>query len=211
MTAFASSPAVPTSAPQLGGCDFVEHPTVPSLAARLFWHEALDSSVLRAWAGLLSGRAALFDVRLFARYATILIDGEAERLSLSDGFHRIRIDVINGTLLAAPTALTFRIADDDHAPAQLRALSQFRAFRRRGVFGQGLHPPERHAQMWTQQLRTLDALEEGASEREIGVALFPTRSTTEWREGGGSLRSAVRRLIRTAQRLAEQDYRRLLR
>ena len=134
-TAFASSSAARMPVRQHGGCDFAERPDVPATSARLFWHEALDSGVLQVSAGSVRSVAVSFDVRLFSRQALVLADDHAERLSLSDGSCRIRLDVMDGTLLAGPVSLRFNIDDDVRTPVQLHALAQFRAFRRCGAFG----------------------------------------------------------------------------
>ena len=153
-----------------------------------------------------------FDVHRFARQAFILEDGECERLSLSDGQSRIRVDLLAGSFLDGPVALRFEIADDRRAPSQIMAFTRFRALRQRGLFGHWLNQPERHARRWIDQLRTYDALNASASERDIAETLFPARyDIDDWRYGGNSLRSTVRRLIISAKRMVGGGYRELLR
>ena len=151
-----------------------------------------------------------FDLQRLAFSARILRDGTAERLSLSDGFHHLRVDVVEGTLLDGPVRLRFVIADDDRASAQILALQRFRAFCRGGVFGRTLNPPERHGTQWVRQLRAYDAVEPGASERTIAMELFARRfSDYDWRTSD-ALRSAVRRLIGGARRMVGGSYLTLL-
>lgn len=154
---------------------------------------------------------ATFDVKRFERQAVILDDGERERLSLSDGQSRIRVDLLAGSFLGGPVALRFVIADDRRAPSQIKALTRFRALRQRGLFGRWLNRPEPHARRWIDQLRAYDGLNAGASERDIAFVLFPGRyNIDDWRDGGASLRSTVRRLTVSAKRMVGGDYRGLL-
>ncbi len=131
---------------------------------------------------------------------------------MSDGFHRVRIDILDGTVLAGPVRLRFLVTDDERASVQILALQQFHALRRRGVFGRSLHPPEPHAAHWIRQLRAFDAVESGASERVVAMTLFAGRFSDEgWRTGEKGVRSAARRLIATARRMVAGDYLKLLR
>lgn len=152
-----------------------------------------------------------FEVRRFASLALILVDQGVERLSLSDGLRRIRVDIVSGTVFAGPVALRFLITEDEHGASQLLALSQFRALRQTGNFAAALHRPDARAGRWVQQLRAFDAVEVGANTYEIAAALFPARTPARrWREDD-SLRSTVRRLIAGAKAMVEGGYLKLLR
>jgi len=61
-------------------------------------------------------------------------------------------------------------------------------------------------------LRVHDALQEGASQREIGATLFgDERVAHDWIGESDSLRSRVRRLVREANAMARGGYRQLMR
>ena len=61
-------------------------------------------------------------------------------------------------------------------------------------------------------LRVHDAVRDGASQREIGAALFgDERVGHDWSDGSDSLRSRVRRLVREARDMAQGGYRQLMR
>ena len=124
---------------------------------------------------------------------------------------RVRIDLLTGSFLHGPVALHFVIPDDWRAPSQITALTRFRALRQRGLFGRWLNRPEPQARRWIEQLRAYDAVSDHASERDIAMVLFPVRyDVIEWRDGGASLRSTVRRLIAAAKRMVGGGYRGLL-
>ena len=177
----------------------------------MFWHEQLDHSVLRAEIRAVPCRFDAFDVRQFGDHAVVLIDTGGERLSISDGWHRIRIDALSGTFLEGPVTLRFSIDDDAYADTQLRALGQFRSLRDRGTFNPALHRQETRSPRWIQQLRAFDALEAGASAYDIASALFPDRASSHrWREDD-PLRSTIRRLLINARNMVTAGYRRLLR
>ena len=102
----------------------------------------------------------------------------------------------------------FQINYDYRLPDQLRSLAEFRAFRHLGYFKRRVDP---HAQQWINQLRAYDAVQQGASEREIARTLFPRRLDDEgWREGSESVRSTVRRLIVNSRRMVCGGYHKLL-
>lgn len=179
--------------------------------ASLFWDESVDHTVLAVAASNPCGTALPFDIAGVAHFATVLRSGDGERLTLSNGISRISLHLIEGSVLAGPVALRF-VIDDARAPMQVRTLLRLRALRERGAFGAWLHRPEPRARRWIHQLRAVDALVAGASDRDIASALFGSaRVTLEWSDRDGSLRSAVRRLIAAARRNLAGGYRDILR
>lgn len=186
-------------------------PDIAAPSARIFWDEAIDTSVLPTIARPSGKTASAFDVLSWKRYAVVLLDLAGEHLTLSDGMSRIALRIVEGTLLDGPADLRF-VIHDRRASSQLRTLARFRALRQRGVFGAWLHRPEPRARRWLMQLRLLDALGAGASEREIAGVLFGRRrAQDDWRDRDGSLRSALRRLIAAARHNVAGGYRDLLR
>ena len=153
----------------------------------------------------------LFDIGRLARFATVLRDSDGEeRVSLSNGIQRIGLCLLEGSVLDGPVALRF-VIDDARLGAQMIALSRFRALRERRAFGAWLHRPETCAPRWIKQLRAYDGWEQGASDREIALALFGRdRVADAWRDRDNSLRSAVRRLIAGARRNVIGDYKTIL-
>jgi hypothetical protein len=143
--------------------------------------------------------------------AIVMVDDACERLSISNGFSRIRVDITSGTLLAGPVMLRFMINDDRYCALRQLTLTQFRAFRRTGRLDHSLHRVESRAARWILQLRAVDGLQKGATSRELAAILFSGRARScNWREDD-SLRSTVRRLVANARQMVAGGYRKLLR
>ncbi|WP_265519616.1 DUF2285 domain-containing protein [Nitratireductor luteus] len=71
-----------------------------------------------------------------------------------------------------------------------------------------LYPVERRAGRWVNMLRAWDGIEAGASRRDIATVLFGQRAATEDWDAG--YRTRVQRLIRSARRIVEGGYLKLL-
>jgi hypothetical protein len=74
-----------------------------------------------------------------------------------------------------------------------------------------LYMPVPQVNRWIDKLRAVDAVNAGASQREIAVALYGERRVAiEWSRGSDSLRLRVQRLIRDGMRMVRGGYRDLL-
>ncbi len=187
----------------------MESPDRTAREVRIFWDEGVDPGVLPVAATPSSTPDSLV-VSALRGYATVLVEGGNERLSLSDGLHRLQLKIVEGSLLAGPVSVEYRIAGQA-AAAQMRTLERLIALRRRGRFGAWLNRPEPRAKRWVRQLRALDALGEGATGRDIAIGLFGReRTDLEWRDRDSSLRSEVRRIVASARRTVNGGYRDLL-
>lgn len=135
-----------------------------------------------------------------------------EHVVLSDGLHRIRLDIAHGSLAGAgPVTFHYHLSGTRSAELKLRPLARLLDLCRRGRFAARLFPLEPKTERWIALLRVHDALEEGASGRDIAVALFgPDRVADHWSNAADSLRSRVRRLVREARAMAQGGYRTLL-
>jgi hypothetical protein len=136
-----------------------------------------------------------------------------EHVALSNGWQCIRLDVLDGRFSGEKAVfLRFRLDGLASAEFKLLTLRRFLALCRYGRFARSLFPPDPGMARAISVLRAHDALTQGASQREIGGALFgAARVEREWNGSSDSLRSRVRRLIREARRMARGDYRLLLR
>jgi hypothetical protein len=197
-----------------GGSTFAEDPAKAAPDARLIWDSALDPDTIRAEAlPAIAGDPDAIDPASLGRWLGLVRDADGlEHAVLSDGRHHIRIDLAAGTLGAGPVVLHYELAGTRSAQARilpLRRLIDFCLYRR---FPASLYPRDPRIARWITLLRVRDALQDGASWREIGNALFgPDRVRSEWLDPSDSLRSRVRRLAAEARRLGEGGYRSLLR
>lgn len=198
-----------------GGFTFAEHPDRAAPAARIIWRADVDPGTLSAVATA-SDPADPDSVRTdrLARWLAVAVarDGR-EHAVLSDGWHRIRIDVERGSIAREQAVLLeFRLHGVASSEPKLLPLRRFLALCRRGRFARSLFPRDPRVARWLTVLRVHDALAAGASHREIGAALFgEARVRRDWSGDSDSLRSRVRRLARDAHAMAGGGYRNLLR
>lgn len=159
------------------------------------------------------GDGDAFDIHRFDRFATVLRcpDGH-EHLLLSDGFHHLQLEVTAGRLLDGPVCFRYELSGFEHVEAKALTLRRLLLLRRLGRFPYGLFPPERRARRWAMALQAYDAIQIGASHRDIAVALFGEKVVKEdWHGRSDYLRLRVQRLARMADKLVNGGYRDLLR
>lgn len=147
------------------------------------------------------------------KWLSIAVDAEGcEHAVLSDGWRHIRLDVEAGSLSAGPVILRYRLEGVASARAKLLPLRRLVDFSLHRRFARALYPADPRVARWLVMLQVLDGLSAGASQREIGEALYGAeRVTVEWEGRSDSLRSRVRRLAAEARRLARGGYRLLMR
>lgn len=198
-----------------GGFIFAEHPDVQAPDARILWHADLDPEVLPlSLRPACSGDPDAFDPARWTAPVTLCHRiGDREHLLLSDGFRRIRLDIVEGSLaMPAPLRPHFHLEGMVAARGPLRALGRFLDFATHGRFRSGLYPSEPRMTRALLLLQVHDALIQGASHRDIGVGLFGSDHVAgQWDGPSDALRSRVRRLVRDAGMLARGGYRDLLR
>jgi hypothetical protein len=148
------------------------------------------------------------DIRRTGVEAIVLSRADAgERLLLREGGRSIRVDVRSGTLTAGPVRLRYALAGLSRLEPQLLTLRRLSALWRLGRMPAELFPHEARAGRWIQLLRTLDAMGDGASQREIAEALFGAElAQARWRSDTDYLRMRVQRLVRNGRELAGGGY-----
>jgi hypothetical protein len=206
----ACSPAAIAHPAEFGLVRF-EPPDLGVPDARPLWRSDADAHALRverATGGEAEDRFELDRLRVFA---TIVTEGSAEHLLLSDGFRTVRLDSVRGVFSADAAWLRYGIEGLASAESALLTLRRFLALWRTGSFSRSLHPREPRAQRWILMLRAWDALADGADQRFIARELF-SRSVGEpgWRVREPSVRSRAQRLVRSARRFGAGGYRALL-
>lgn len=198
-----------------GGYIFAEDPALAAPNARIVWQAELDAATLlvSALPGNQSNPDTLDLARLREWMTIVVADDGTEHITLSDGWHHVRLDVEEGTFTGdTPTALQFRLVGIRNVERPIRTLRRFIDLYTHGRFSASLFPRERRMSRWLTTLRVHDALEAGASHREIAAALFgEARVQAEWGRSFDALRSHVRRLATEARAMARGGYRSLLR
>lgn len=185
----------------------------PAPRARLLWDARHDPAVLSIEAFPIGyGVKDSFDLSRFADLTTIIIgQGGVEHVVLADGYRRLRLDVLQGSLRQGPAYLHYRLEGLVGVEARVLTLHRLLALWRLGRFARQLHPPERRARRWIATLRAYDAISDGASHRDIAVALYGERAVSlDWGRGSDVLRLRIQRLLRMGRQMATGGYRLLL-
>lgn len=194
-----------------GGFTFAEDPEAEASDARIIWHASLDPGTLDVVAE--PHRAAgpdTFDPAALAPWLAVVADGAGEHAVLSDGWHHLRLDVVAGSLGNGPVVLHYHLRGLASAQLKLLPLRRLIDLYSNHRFAAVLYPPDPRIERWIAVLRVHDALAAGATQREIGQALFDADFASNTREAE-SLRARVRRLVGEARALARGGYRTLLR
>jgi len=194
----------------LGGSSFLEDPATPAWRARIFFDAAIDSSVLAC--DVECDDPTGFDLVRFGSFSSVLRgDDPIEHVLLSDGLHRLRLDVRRGTVTRGPVRLSFAFEGLRAIDAPLLTLRRLVAFDRRGVMPLGLFSAERRAERWIAALRAGDIARVGGSQRDVAQALFGAKRVGgDWSGASDYLRSQVRRLLHFADRMRSGAWRGLL-
>lgn len=207
--------AIPPTIRFNGGFTFAEHPELEAPDARIIWHADIDPATLRvAVIPVDHAGPDHLEVARLARWLSVVVDGQGrEHAVLSDGWRHIRIDVESGCLAEGGLVLLeYRLTGLASAQSTVSNLRRFLQLAIHCRFGAPLVPREPRMTRWVTLLRVSDALQAGASQREIGRALFgEERVNREWEGRSDSLRSRVRRLVVDARAMARGGYRLLLR
>jgi hypothetical protein len=178
------------------------------------WSAAFDPDILPVTANPAAGEGEdsllLKDIE---PWLTIATDHRGvEHALLSDGWHHIRLDIEEGRISGHDwVRLEYRLAGLASAEAMLGPLHRFLGLCRLRRFSPGLFPRDPRIGRGLEVLRIGDALEQGASQREIAMAIAgEERFEREWAGPSDALRSRVRRLIHQAREMADGGYRSLL-
>lgn len=198
--------------PSLGGCTFAEDPALSAPNARIIWDAALDPGTLRAVATrVASDHPDALAPETLDRWLTIVDGIDTQHAVLSDGWRRVRLDLIGDGLRAGPVLLHYEIVGIATASGKLLPLHRFLDLSRRGRFAPPLYPVDAQVARWLPALRVHDAIVAGASQGDMIRVLFGGKQGPIGVDQRDSLRSRVRRLVARARRFAAGEWRTLLR
>lgn len=154
----------------------------------------------------------LFYLEAVRTIATIVREPDGgEHLMLSDGLRHLQLRVAAGTLLDGPVRLRCTLTGLQEIYRKVLSLRRLCLCCRLCRMPRSLYAAEPHAGRWIDKLRAVDAVNAGASQRDIAVALFGERRVAaEWSRGSDCLRLRVQRLIRDGRRMVGGGYRDLL-
>ena len=202
--------------PPAGGCTFAESPDLRATEARIIWRAEFDPAALPVSVEADSIPAGDgIDMSLLAPWIRIATDPAGqEHAALSDGHRHIRLDILAGSLARASgtVLLHYDMWGARTASHRLRTLERFLDLVRTGRFRAPLYPADPAIGKGVQLLRVHDARAAGASQRQIGEALFGKDAVEiGWEGRSDHLRQRVRRMMSSARAMAGGGYRQLMR
>jgi hypothetical protein len=196
-----------------GGFTFAEFPDRAAPEARIIWRAERDPETLAVVAVPTHDMDPdKVDPAALVPWLTIVRDGPVEHAVLTDGWHRIRLDVMHGSLAAGqPVHLYYQIDGTINARAKLLPLRRLLHLHQHRVFAPKLYPRVQSIGHALTVLRVNDATQAGASHRDIARALFGSETVAiDWNSSSDFLRSRVRRLVANARRMRNGGFKTLL-
>jgi hypothetical protein len=187
------------------GLHAFEDPGIAAPKARPVWRAERHELVLAATAEQSASGADALDLEPLLGRVTRIEGAGARHLLISDGRRSIRLDLEGADPLLGPVRLHYRLNGLEAAQGPLLALRRLLALARGGDFSPALHPPEARAARLVAMLRTHDALEAGATQREIASLLSGDAAGERWRVRAPSVRSQVQRLVRGAASMSGRN------
>lgn len=178
----------------------------------IVWSAAIDPTVLHVVA---SSKALCdtwsFDLERWAARATLVHAPQCEHLLISGEGQSIRLDVRSGSLLDGKVRLFFQFSQALQDGPSIDTLRRFLHLNRTGHFPSVPHRQSLRFERQLTALRVHDALQDGASIRDVGILLFGSaRVRAEWPGRGEALKSQTRRLIGLARTMVSGGYKSLL-
>jgi hypothetical protein len=203
------------SDPAVFGLVRFESPKRDARLANVFWHSSMSCEVLPVIASKLEPayRYARFSLdelqcRTIVQHGRA---GEQHILFAEDGrFFQLEVQ---GLRTIETARLTIEIVLSPRlVAARVQALKRFADMVTHRRLRPSLYRPERRASRWMMALQAFDAMQAGASHRQIAGALFgETVVREDWSGRSDYLRLRVQRLLRFADKLVNGGYRDLLR
>jgi hypothetical protein len=174
----------------------------------VFWQAAVDPGVLlvsahRRHADSKSDNDAIDFSRLDAEVTVLKLASGLEHVRITHGPYAIQLEVVDGSVLHGTVHLTYHIDGFGALKPKILTLQRLSAFRTFGRFPVSLFAPDARTKRLFFALRALDMVQAGLSHREIAEKLFADES---WSNKNDWVRSRVRRVLATAQKLSEGGY-----
>jgi len=187
------------------GLERFEDPRRETPMARPIWSASIDQTVIRAKVHSLHAAASdRIDLLDLQHLVTLTVsEDQIEHLLLSDGFHSLRIDIVQGTLIGCPAVLRYLIEGIDTLRGPLATIDRLVRLSKTGRLDRSVLRPTMLTQRWISELRVADALASGADYQEIARALYGDHvSANRWRTRSTPFRTRTRtqRQVRTARR-----------
>lgn len=191
-----------------GDCDFFENPDYNAREAFPLWQPDPDITLSLVPDEDPETIASIFNPWTMSGRKVIGHDGSRLALKLSRRGRSWHLHVAGG--LDAGMPFTFAIAPDDRADARLREAHEMLTVNTGGPVDFASRRSATEAIITMQSVQALDGHLAGASERDIAIVIFGTRTVTEKWHSDSELRARVRYLIRRGHAAMNGGYRSLL-
>jgi len=175
------------------------------------WLPTADPSVLPVCAEPANHVEEALDVMDLGHVVTVFRDENGkEHVQIGRPPRPVRLYVESGTVLGGPVVLRASLVGCA-VQSRLMTLRRLLDLQRLGRQRTDHNVPDRRGYRFAFILQVLDGYDAGASQREIGIALFgKDRVREDWRSYSEYLRSRICRAIRTGVALRDGGYRQLL-
>jgi hypothetical protein len=191
-----------------------EDPTLTAPEARVFWSPDACSTVLpvHAFAGAEGGSIALDLSTLRCDILAVAGAAGEQHVLFSDGYRRLQLTISGADIRNRPHFLTDAIVGRRILGRRLDLIRRLSDLAARGSLAPQLYPPMPGARRLRLVLRALDGALDGASHRDIAIAVFGIeRVKADWADPSESLRNFIRAAIRRGKALMKGGYRNFLR
>jgi hypothetical protein len=198
---------------RIWGCLFAPRPETSAAAAPIFWARDRDPGVLHVSATrVITPSETSFDIRRLAERIAHATDMEGrEYLLIGTARSYLRLDVIDGTLCDGPVDLTYHVPGFSAAAPALHSVGLLHSLQHHLCLPLGPSISDRRWHSEIARLQAFDAMQSGASQREIAELVFGRTAVDHgWDGHTDRVRSAVRRLLKNAKALAAGGYRTML-
>jgi hypothetical protein len=211
--AFALCTSLIMSVRRLGGYNFAENPDNPASDALIAWNDRLNPACAKIAVQKTGLHQKGFTLDRFAGRTSVVIDRlGVEHVVIGNAASRFALDVVSGSMLNGPVALTVLLENMQQSERQLSTVQTLLRVHNAASIDSFPSQCRKSNARLILALRAHDALITGASHREIAEGLFGQVATDrDWHGSSDFLKSRVRRLVATAQSLAAGGWRSLLR
>lgn len=193
-----------------GGWLFAEDPTLSATQACVAWTGEYATLLTISFATP-TGNDRGFDFRALSQPSALIIDVLGrERLVISDGSGWIGCLVEAGSVLDGPATILLKLPDARLAFDHLHLVKRLMVALLDSARRIPVPPRAARHRRTVQALRVADALADGASHRDIAIALFGDSCVrSDWDGSSDALRSQVRRLVGLSRTLQHGGWRSL--
>jgi len=175
----------------------------------LLWLSEYNPQILTVDAEIVGGGRNAVDLRKCQLLRTAMIGAENEmNLLFTDNARTLQVVLKGVSNLEKPIIPRCTLHGTGEFTTKPLTLQRLCCLYQRGRLVKSLYPGQQRAHHWIKMLRACDGLHSGAHHREIGAAIFGEQAVRDGWDAG--YRTRVQRLIRSARKMIDGGYLKLL-